>query len=679
MTALTRFFTPHKIAVIGGGFWGKNTVAQLQSIGFSGQIGIIHPHADQINGIACVRDLNQLSFIPDAAFIAINREETPAVVAALSQMGAGGAVCFASGFDETASDDAQGAILQAELLDAAGDMPLLGPNCYGFINMLDRVCLWPDQHGCRPVERGVGIITQSSNISINISMQQRGLPIAYMVTVGNQAKIDMSDIGHALLADDRISALGLHIEGIKDLPKFTALAQHAASLGKPIVALKVGASKAAQAASITHTASLAGSHSGAQAVFDRLGIAYVDNLAQFINALNIANHLPDLKTPSVMSFSCSGGEASLMADAGQRAGIDFPALSAKQRTGLAQVLGSRVHLTNPLDYHTYIWGDLPAMQAMFAAGFEGAAALNIVVLDIPNAQHCDSSAWTAVLEPITAAAAQCKRPVGVLTSLPENLPDDWAQCLANRGLIPLHGLDDALGAITALAHRRKPHDGAILQSPAPENPKTLSEFEAKTLLATAGLIIGTHHLVDTAEQAVQAAERIGYPVVLKTQGIAHKSEQNGVYLNLQSADAVKDAAQTLPNGAMLVEPMIKDGLVELLLGVTRDPAHGYILTIGAGGILSELLQDTQQLSIPADRMTIANALADLRVYTLICGYRGKPAANIDAIIDTIENLQGFVINHDSPLAEVEINPLICTRDSAIVADALISMEIKNDR
>ena len=190
-------------------------------------------------------------------------------------MGAGGAVCFASGFAEVED----GADLNTALLLAAGEMPILGPNCYGMINNCDGALLWPDQHGCLPVARGVAILTQSSNIAINLTMQSRALPISYVITCGNQAQTTQAEIALGLLEDQRVTAIGLHIEGFGDIAAWQTLARVAKAKNIALIALKVGKSTQAQSATISHTASLAGSDAGAAALLDRLGIARVDDLA----------------------------------------------------------------------------------------------------------------------------------------------------------------------------------------------------------------------------------------------------------------------------------------------------------------------------------------------------------------------------------------------------------------
>lgn len=205
-----------------GAVWAENVIAQCAAMGFAGEVWPVHPRREAIGGRRCYRSLADLPAAPDAAFLGINRHATIETVAALAAMGAGGAVCFASGWREAGAG-----ALQDALVAAAGAMPVLGPNCYGFINYLDGALLWPDQHGGRRVESGVAILSQSSNIAINLTMQARGLPLAYIACLGNAAQVGLADLGTALLGDPRVSALGLYIEGVGDAPAFAAMAERA--------------------------------------------------------------------------------------------------------------------------------------------------------------------------------------------------------------------------------------------------------------------------------------------------------------------------------------------------------------------------------------------------------------------------------------------------------------------
>ena len=668
---LTRLFRPKSIAVVGGGAWCRAVVEQCGKMGFTGDVWPVHPREKSIAGLSAFASVSDLPTAPDATFIGVNREATIEIVHALSAMDAGGAVCFASGFAEAQAEDAQGDDLQAALLQAAGHMPILGPNCYGFINYLDGALLWPDQHGGQRCDKGVALITQSSNMAINLTMQKRGLPLAYVATAGNQAQTGLSEIGAALLEDDRVTALGLHIEGFGDLRAFEALAARARVLGKPIVAIKVGRSAQARAATVSHTASLAGEDAGADAFLKRLGILRATDLPTFLETLKLLHTVGRLPQNTIATISCSGGEASLAADTATDFDVTFPPLNETQQTNLRAALGPRVALANPLDYHTYIWRDTPAMTRAFAAMADPAVAMTILIVDFPRDDHCSAADWDCAIDATIGAAQQTGTRYAMAATLPELMPEDVATKLLAAGVVPFNGLTEAIAAC-ALAATPLPAEPAPLLLPGPEHrPMLIPEAIAKEDLAAHGLVIPTAKRAATPDDVARAAQEIGFPVVVKGEGVAHKTDEGAVALNLTSAQQAKEAAQAMPATRFLVEQMVTGTLAELLIGVVRDPAHGFVLTLGAGGILTEVLQDSTSLLIPATRADISAALHTLRCAPLLTGYRGKQPANIAAIVDAVEAVQNYVLAHREGLTEIEINPLLCTSTQAIAADALL--------
>ena len=668
---LGRLLNPSSLVVIGGGVWGRSVIRECRKLGFEGQIYVVHPKADEVEGLTPYRQVSDLPVAPDAAFIGVNREATIEVVKALASKGAGGAVCFASGFLEADAEDAEGAALQEALIKAAGEMPFIGPNCYGFVNYLDQFCIWPDQHGGKAVSSGVAIVTQSSNIMINVTMQARGLPIAYAMTAGNQAQTSLSSLGRTVLSDPRVTALGLHIEGIGDIADFEALAKLAAELGKPIVAVKVGRSDQAQAATISHTASLAGSDAGADALLKRLGIGRADSLSEMMEVLKILHCAGPLTGHAIASLSCSGGEASLMADLAHLSShqISFPSLDEGQKMGLRAALGERVALANPLDYHTYIWGDVDGMSDAFTAMVAGPVDIGVIVVDFPREDRCDPAAWMCVIEAACQAQERCQKPVALLSSLVENMPEALADATMARGLIPLSGMSEGLAAISIAADLARAGDIApVWPVQGVDNPVMLDEAVSKNMLASFGL--DTPHHIEIEAGTLPAELPFDYPVVLKAMGLAHKSEMGGVRVGLKNRAELEQAMAEMDQPRYLIEEMVGDAVAELLVGIVADPAHGYVLTIGSGGVLTELLADTASLLLPADEEDIKAALFALKMAPLLTGYRGKPAADIQAVIESVLALQSCVAAHKN-ITEIEVNPLIITADRAVGVDALI--------
>jgi len=712
MSRLDRLLRPKSIAIVGGGFFAPNVVKQCLKMGFAGGVWPVHPSKDEVAGVKAYRSLADLPSAPDATFIGVNRNLTIDIVRQLRELGAGGAICFAAGFRETGSYDADGERLQQALVEAAGDMAVIGPNCYGLINYADGALLWPDQHGGRRLkdgETGAAIITQSSNIACNLTMQTRGLPLAYMMTAGNQAQTGLSEMALGLIEDDRVSCLGLHIEGFDSAAGFERLAARSRELGKPIVAMKVGRSEQARAATVSHTASLAGSDAASEAFLKRLGIPRVDTIPAFLETLKLFHGAGVLNSATISSMSCSGGEASVMADTAEGRPVWFPGLREEHRALVQDTLGPLVAVANPLDYNTYIWANEPAMTATFSAMVSGGFGLNMLVLDFPRTDRCSDADWWWTINAFETALKANDAKGAVVASMGENLPEGHAEELFRRGIVPLLGIAEAMDAAAAAAFvgeawRRPPTsplrgdrgqevgagggDGAkIARVPPPLTPLlkgdgdsgAIDEAAAKSLLASAGLSVPAGRRAGSVDEALAAANALGFPVALKALGVAHKSEAGAVKLNLRDEVAVRSAAEQLIGlgSGLYVERMVEGAVAELIVGVMRDPMFGPVMTVGSGGILVELLKDSATLLLPASRQDIETALRGLKLFPLLDGFRGRPRADLRAAIDAVLKISDFALAHADTLAELDINPLIVCAEGvgAWVADALLVKEV----
>jgi acyl-CoA synthetase (NDP forming) len=569
--------------------------------------------------------------------------------------------------------------LQERLVEAAGEMPILGPNCYGFLNALDTVTLWPDQHGLLPVDSGVAIVGQSSNVAINITMQARGLPIAYVLMAGNQAQTGLAALARAALEDPRVTAVGMHVEGFGDIRAFEAMAAEARRLGKPVVVLKAGRSVAAQAATLSHTASLAGASTVASAFLERVGCVEVTSLGAFLETLKLLHHGGPLGGPSVVSVSCSGGEASLMADGAEGSAIHWAPFPEATRAALRRVLGPIVTVANPLDYHTFIWGDVGRMTETFSAVLGGGFDLGVFVLDMPRPDRCSQEGYRCAVDAILAARAATGARTAVLASLPECIDEGLTAEFEAGGVTVLHGMADGLAAIDAAirAGRLAPPKGPVLLARAgvPGPSIALSEAEGKAALAAHGLRVPASATAGDAEEIVRAARGLRFPVALKALGVAHKSDAGAVALGLGDEAALRAAAERLgPLGTgLLVEEMAEAG-TELLVGVIRDATGLLALTLGAGGVQAEILRDSVTLVLPAPREAIREALMGLRVGALLRGFRGKPGAEMEALLDAVEAVAGYAAAKAPRLLELDVNPLIAGPRGAVAVDALIRLE-----
>ena len=676
-SALTRLLSPRSLVVMGGQE-AAEVIRQCERIGFTGEIWPVNPKRAEIAGRKTFATLSELPGVPDAAFIAVPREATIEAVAALARMGAGGAVCYASGFAEVGQE---GAALQERLVAASGNLALLGPNCYGLLNYLDGAALWPDQHGGMAVERGVAIITQSGNIGLNLTMQARSLPVAYLISAGNKAKGDLGEMIDTLLDDDRVTAIGLHMEGLDDLERFSQAALRALDKGVPIVVIKTGRSEAGAALTMSHTSSLAGSDTLFDALFKRYGIGRTKDISVFIETLKLLHVHGPLTGHTVSSMSCSGGEAGLVADLASDAGLPTPPLPKEAEAKLFAALGPKVPLANPLDYHTYIWGNLEASTASFAAMLGAGYAMNLVILDFPRGDRCDASSWEATLAAFEAAQKATGAKAALVASLPESLPESIGHRMMASGIAPMQGISECMEAIRIAAEmgaRRASKKALPLrQATPPRNTvNMLDEPTGKALLAEHGLAIPIWRVVALTDVG-NAADSIGYPVVVKavSDTIAHKTEAGAVKLNLKTREAAYEAATSMAHLSerFLVEAMQTGIVAEMIVGITRDPLFGPTLTFGSGGILVELLNDAASLLLPLHREEVEQAFDGLKLAPLINGFRGKPKGDRQAAIDAIMSVAQFAETHRDTLVELDANPILILGHGAVAVDAMIRL------
>jgi acyl-CoA synthetase (NDP forming) len=659
MSRLDRLLRPRHIAVLGAG-WALNVIEQCRKMGFQGPVWPVHPTKTEIGSLKTYPSLADLPEAPDATFVGVNRFATLEVVAELAAMGAGGAICFASGWEEAGE-----AGLQDKLVAATGEMPILGPNCYGVINYLDGALLWPDQHGGVRVERGVALVSQSSNIVINMGMQQRGLPVAYVACLGNAAVVGLAELTGALLDDPRVTAVGLYIEGIDDAAAFAALAQKARAMGKGVVAIKSGKTELSRTAAASHTASLAGGGAASSAFLRQIGVAEVNTPSELIETLKIFHvHGPQIGT-RICSLSCSGGEAGLVADLAAPYGIDFPPVPQATHDRLFAVLGEIPTISNPLDYHTFIWGDGPKTTEVFSAMLEAYDA-GLYIIDSPRADRCDPSGYDPAFAAIVAAQKATGKIALPVASMAENFGEGRVQAMMDEGVCALLGLETALAAIKAAqTPPGLPGWRPVGALPAREG-RMLTEAEGKALLAQAGVAVpGSETGATIAE--VAAKVRFSAPYVLKGLGFAHKTEAGAVRLGL----ATLEGQAPMPGATgYLVEEMVTGAVAEVLLGLRRDPVYGVTLTLGMGGVTAEVLADTVTLILPVTEAQVLEAAKGLRLWPLLDGYRGRPRADMGSVAAMAVRLGALMLADDS-LEEIEINPVMVRETGAVAVDALV--------
>ena len=688
---LQRLFNPKHIAVIGGTD-AEAVAVESQRMGYRGQLWPVNPKRKTLGGHECFPSAEDLPEAPDAVFLAIPREPAIETVDRLRQMGAGGIVCYTAGFKEVGE---QGAGAEDALINACGEMALVGPNCYGILNYLDRVALWPFAHGGNCPGFGAAIITQSGMLASDLTMSQRSLPLAFMISAGNQALLTIEDYILHLCEREEIRSIGIHVEGIRDWYAFEEASVKAMDHDIPIVVLKSGSSSIGSELTLTHTGSISGADHIYSALFERLGIIRVDNASEFLETLKYlsVSRLP--KGNRVAGLTCSGGEAAMLADMGEKEGLDFKQPGETTKETLASLLPHTATASNPLDYTTPIWGipekTVPVFKCLIKDGYDMA----IIVQDYPSEDLGESRAsYANDSRAFVAAVKATGIPGAVCSVIPENLDSDIRKELIAEGIAPMQGIHDCINAVSKAiwhAERRK----KIKQSEYPRLYRftkssncitILNELEGKQMLSNSGVPIPPYALVKGLE-IKQLPNQLSFPLVAKmiSRDLSHKTEAGSVMVGLEDHEAVNLALKTMTDSVrrykpealtdeFLLEKQVESPLAELLVNVKKNTEYGTVLTMASGGIFVELLEDAVHLLLPTSSQEIERELGRLKISRLMEGFRGRPTVQMNHLLEVINQIINCALEPENQIIELEINPLFVLPDCAIAVDTLIQVE-----
>jgi acyl-CoA synthetase (NDP forming) len=437
---------------------------------------------------------------------------------------------------------------------------------------------------------------------------------------------------------------------------------------------------------ISHTASLAGSDVLVSALFERLGVARVYSLEALIEALKVLHVLGPLNGGRIGAMSTSGGDLTLLADA-MGPSLTMPPLSEKVTQRLRATVHERMVAANPFDFQMFDWDDEDQMADNFTAFLSEDFDVSLCLLDYPREDLCDQSTWGGAERGFVRAAQQTGTKGAVLATFSDTISESVTARLMKEGIASLAGIDAGLAGIQAAvdvgAAWSRPPSPPLLTSFGQRQDcpvKVLDEAESKDLLARCGVPVPSARVVRSAGEAAAAAGELGYPVVVKALGVAHKTEVGGVRLDLGSADEVSAAVMEMSglSESYLIEKMVDGVVAELIVGVARDEQFGPYLLVGGGGILVELMKDSASLLMPTTRERVLHALGQLKCAPLFNGFRGAPPADLNAAADVILAVAGMVENDPSSIIELDINPLMLLAEGqgVVAADALISLNAK---
>ena len=681
-----RLLKPRHIVFIGGRY-AIIAIDEARRRGFDGEMWAVNPKRSDLAGVPCVASIEDLPIAPDAVYLAIPASDVVEALRSLALLGAGGVVCFSAGFKEAGNTQDE-----KDLVVATGDMALIGPNCYGLINYIDNSALWSFEHGGWSPGYGAAIITQSGMFSSDITMSQRSLPLAYMVSAGNQAVLGQEDFLEFFVDDPLVRAIGLHIEGLQDILRFECAALKALSKGIPVVVLKTGSSTIGSELTISHTGSLSGSAELYEALFARTGIISVSNPSQFLETLKFLCVVGAPKSKHLVGFTCSGGGATMLADYAEQIGLSFLPVDPMQETELANLLPKIATVSNPLDYTTPIWGQADLTYPVFSKAILAIESDSAVLVQDYPAPGLDNSKVFYQRDAIAFAKATQEQglPAAICATIPENMDVETRQLLISKGVAPMQGIHETLNAISASAEWLQTRQRILLDTPEPLSLNLqggqqvmVSEPDGKAWLAANDFAVPRGKVV-SGQKLGAVANELGYPLALKMVSpyLAHKTEAGAVVLNLSDSGSVIRASIKMradvnsynPQAVtdqFLLENMSPKPLAELIVTLRRDPQFGVALVLGSGGILVELVGDAVTLLLPISPHEITGALKKLRVAGLLEGFRGRPTADLEKISIQIHRLCTTYLKHQNEIAEIEINPLFVYSNRVCAVDVLV--------
>lgn len=700
---LGAFFSPRSIAVVGASetsYWGRNVFNNLNSAGFQGSLFPVNPKRQTVFGLPCFRSLRDIPEPVDLVYVAAPTEAVPSVLDDAAASGIRNAVVIAAGFSESGAHERQ-----ADLVAQArrSGLTVLGPNCPGFVNVAAGVSAYGQDVPAGMKCGQVSIVLQSGALATVVLKLARahGIGLSKLVCMGNEAVIQTVDVLEYLIGDEDTRVIAMFLEQIKAGGRFLELAHRALLSGKAIVVLKAGRTAAGQKSALAHTGAVAGDDAVVDAALRQAGVTRVRSLEELIITTGLFASGVRLRGPRVAVVTASGGACDIIADRASDEGLEMPPLSDATTALLKEYLPVFANVQNPLDtaaVDTYRETGTAAVPMDVVAeiaskdpnvDFVLYMAFNVV----PQTEPAEPERGRNVARMAYVGEMLRSSPIPMIPiSLSCMEAGPFARELYDRnGIFMLGGMEFGLTAIGNAVRweqaRTRAEASAAL--PLPPSPSRItgargpwSEHRGRKVLEENGVPLVPAALVQTADEAVAAADRFGYPVVLKicAAEIAHKSDIGGVALNLTSSGEVRSAYATVEQAGraaagraiegVLVSPMRPRG-VELFAGVTVDPSFGPTLAVGLGGIWIETLKDVSLRVLPVSEPDVISMLGSLRARPLLDGARGGPSVDLRAAARAIHSIARAGLSLGSGLQALEVNPLWCLGDRVEALDVLV--------
>jgi acetate---CoA ligase (ADP-forming) len=697
---IERLFDATSIALVGASersHFARNLMGNLRDSGFDGQVHLVHPKQERQFDSICVPSLAEIDGEVDVAYVLTGAETFPEILADCGSKRIPWAVVLSGGFKETGDGGAAREAGLAEIAHRHG-VTILGPNSLGFLSSRNRLAAYGSVIATPLLDSGIGLVSHSGAMSVHTHRHalRRGIGISAMVAAGNCAMVNACDLLSYFVEDPRTRVVAAILESLDPTDAFVEVAQRAVERGKPLIVLKIGRTRQAHRAAVAHTGALAGDDRVVDGVLRQLGVLRVDEpeqLVELAGLLAVKGWPPGPRTAFVTG---SGGGCGIVADLIPGTRIELASYSTETEEALRELIGETGVPQNPLDLTGFLSRpDAWAAGAAIVAGDPGIDAV-VSMLDPPGERSVASDRRLEASLGVDASLASAGKYGFFCGHVGGDLYGLGLDAVAQHGLyygngigLSLYALDKAIEYSAGLDRLRAARLAGTRQEGAglalPSGPRTLTERECEPLLKLAGIGVPRSELAVSAAEAGEIAERLGYPVVLKIQSrdVPHKTDVGGVLTGVtdraQAQQAfsriVANVAQALPeaeiDGVLVAEQV--SPIAELLLGVSTDSQFGAVVTLGAGGVFTELLDDVAVRRPPLTRADVEDMLAQLRVARLLDGYRGAPAGDRQALVDAVVAIGDLALEVSDRITELELNPLLVLREGegVVAADALV--------
>lgn len=687
---LESFLRPRSLAFVGAterSVWTRSAFANLQTLGFDGKVHLVNRRGGEILGQTAATTAAAIGEPVDTALLMVPSEVLLETFPDLEAAGIHNAVLLSSGFAETG---AAGQQRQTQLVATARahGVRLLGPNCLGFINFLDRTPVWTVPVRGPILPGRFALVSQSGALAGQMSffVQWQGLGLTYMVSTGNEADIDVAQVIDFLVTDAATQSIALFIETVRDPSTFVRAAERALAAKKPIVVLKIGTSAVTAKAAQAHTGSLVGDDRVFDAVCRRLGMVRVQSLEDLIVSAELLARTGPLGKGGLGLISISGGMCEIGADRAEIEGVEVPELSAETVNKLKLVMPDFGTPHNPLD----VTGAAMLKPELFEAAVDAMAgeprfAALLAVMDVPSSPYDDNPLGRTLVQQVGNGQRRAALPSLAVSHLMRPLSEVSLEIIRDTGINYLPcGVHHALAALgRAFAWSRRLERGTAVLAPiAPAGERPQSEQETLKYLASRGVPVIPTRMARSAAEAVAFARTQGAPAVLKiaSPDIAHKTEVGGVALEVIGDGAVAAAYEGILAGVkaakpdaridgVVVSPM-RTGGVELFVGTMRDPQWGSVIAVGLGGIWVEALQDTSLRLLPVSAGDVEEMLCELRGSLLLDGFRSSPPVDRAKVARVVAAIGDAALALGPQLVSLEINPLLVSGAKVEALDAL---------